>query len=148
MSFAMSSSRTRRLDGYTYASWVACRCVSIVRHCRWQLPIPAYTPACGSWRPGRLTALLPIALDPSFWRSRARASSSPLPSVSGHGGRGVVYSSLGLLEKIAVTVDVCSEIERVLTGESLRQLRIPPLQGFDDFQMIDDGAGSAVTLRH
>src|ERR1022692_4094541 len=50
-------------------------------------------------------------------------------------------------EEIAIAVDVCREVERVLAGEPLRQLGVPPLERLDDVQMIDDRAGRAVVLR-
>ena len=54
----------------------------------------------------------------------------------------------GLVQEIAVSVDVRREIESVLPGEPLRQLRVAPLQRFDDFQMIDDGSRRTVALRN
>ena len=42
--------------------------------------------------------------------------------------------------------DVRREIERVLTGEPLRQFGVAPFQGLDDPQMIDDRARRSVVL--
>jgi len=51
-----------------------------------------------------------------------------------------------LTEKIAIPIDVCGEVERVLPRETLRQFSVAPLQRLDNFQMIDDRAGGPVIL--
>ena len=44
--------------------------------------------------------------------------------------------------------DVLRQVERVLTGETLRQIGIAPFQGLDDTQMIDDRSCGSVVLRN
>ena len=45
-------------------------------------------------------------------------------------------------------VDVRREVEGMLTSKTLCQLRVTPLQSFDDLQVIDDRARSSVALRN
>src|SRR5581483_1291336 len=49
-------------------------------------------------------------------------------------------------QEVAVLLHMRCEIERVLPGELLGELGIPPLQRLDDLEMINDGALSPVVL--
>src|SRR6185312_2698231 len=49
-------------------------------------------------------------------------------------------------EETAMRLHMRGEIERVLPGQSFRELGVPPLQRLDDLHMINDGTGRAVVL--
>ena len=93
--------------------------------------------------PGALEGSVAVSRREEYLRESERDVVFP---TIGQWGRNAELRLDKLVEKVAVAIDVSSEVERVLTSQPLRQLRIPLLEGFDDLQVIDDRARSTVTL--